>query len=38
MVASVDIVDNKIDINTVVELRRIAKENRNHNGEFTFPW
>lgn len=32
MVASVDIVDNKIDINTVVELRRIAKENRNHNG------
>tara|TARA_B100000963_G_scaffold101427_1_gene87758 strand:- start:145 stop:1362 length:1218 start_codon:yes stop_codon:yes gene_type:complete len=32
MVASVEIVEGKIDLNTVVELRRIAKENRNHNG------
>ena len=32
VVASVKIVDGKIAHETVVELRKIAKENRNHNG------
>ncbi len=32
MVASVDIVDDTLDLNSVVELRRIEKQNRNHNG------
>ena len=32
VIASVEVVDNKINMNSLVELRTIAKENRNHNG------
>ena len=32
VVAVADIIDDKIDVESIIELRRIAKENRNHNG------
>lgn len=32
VVAAADIVDGQIDLESIVEMRRISKENRNHNG------